>query len=369
MAEPRCKYFGTCGGCAAQDVDYELQLATKLEGLRNAIGAMVEPSVHSGGIYNYRNRLDLVVSEGGLGFHVKGRWWKIIEIERCEIAAEKINRLIGEFRAYFEVPDYFHLKQKSGTLKHVVLRASRHEAALSFVVNPESDKLQAAIEQITDFAGGCSAQHVLLTKVSPNSSVSVADDYRVIKGCDLMREEISGKTFYYPLQGFFQTNTDMSERMHDYCRALICQYATKDMQLLDLYGGVGTFGIINADLFRKVLVVESVSTAIEAARKNAQVNSVQNLEALTLDAKHLKQIELESPLFVISDPPRSGMDDKTIERLRELQPEVIVYVSCNMKQLLIDLPKLSGYKLKSAALFDLFPHTPHAEAVIELIRN
>jgi 23S rRNA (uracil1939-C5)-methyltransferase len=105
------------------------------------------------------------------------------------------------------------------------------------------------------------------------------------------------------------------------------------------------------------------------AQRNLQQNNVINGRALLLDAQQLKKVPLAKPLFVITDPPRSGMDQKTILRLKELQPEAIIYISCNIQQLKRDIPKFSAYTIKSAALFDLFPQTPHSEAVVELVRK
>jgi len=140
--------------------------------------------------------------------------------------------------------------------------------------------------------------------------------------------------------------------------------------LLDLYGGVGTFGIINSDLFKTVKTVESFEGCVDAAKANIELNGVKNTEAILLDAMHLKKLDLQSPLFVITDPPRSGMHQKTIEQLIVLKPKLIIYISCSIQQLEKELPKfLKHYKLKSAAIFDLFPQTNHMETVVELVRS
>ena len=190
-----------------------------------------------------------------------------------------------------------------------------------------------------------------------------------MKGRDFLETEYLGKTFLYPIQGFFQNNYEMAEKMQEYVFQLLEKYPENNGMLLDLYGGVGTFGIINAEKYKEVLIIESVKEAIESAKKNSEINKRTNTKVLLLDAKQLARVELKSPLYVITDPPRSGMDQKTISTLQQQKPEAIIYISCNPQQLAKDLPKLRDYEIKSAALFDLFPQTPHSEAIVELIKK
>ena len=162
----------------------------------------------------------------------------------------------------------------------------------------------------------------------------------------------------------------MAEVMHAYCRNLLKGYAPnedlKEMHLLDLYGGVGTFAIINADLFKTSITVESVKQCTDSAEKNIKENSIANCKAMTLDARYIKKLTLPQPLVVITDPPRSGMHPDTILHLNKIKPKLIIYVSCNLEQLEKDIPKFKDYEIKSAALFDLFPQTPHSETIVEL---
>ena len=136
---------------------------------------------------------------------------------------------------------------------------------------------------------------------------------------------------------------------------------------MDLYCGVGTFGLVNHKLFKNVVMIEGDKNCIDAAQLNIKENKSGNAEATLLDAMNLKKIELPEKLIVITDPPRSGMHPKTIEQLRRLKPELIIYISCNIQQLGKDLEKFKEYTLKSTAMFDLFPQTPHVEAIVELI--
>lgn len=368
MAEPKCKYFGKCGGCSAQHVDYQLQLENKKKFLSKAIG-FDDIEVHSGNEYNYRNRMDFIFNPRGLGMREKGKWYSTVDVNECVIADARINVLVKEIREFFNEIDAFNVKQHTGTFKFAVIRAPKNDSSISFTLNSDSSRLKDAVEKIKAFAKTTKANNVIVSYVPKNTDVSTSEDYFVVKGKDLLEEEYLGKSFCYSVQGFFQNNTEMAEKMHDYVHSLLEKYDTKNSRLLDLYGGVGTFGIINANLFNSVTIVEEFKGSIDAANKNIKKNSVENATAIALDAKQLKKIELPRPLFVITDPPRSGMHPKTIKHLNELEPEVIIYVSCNAKQLGKELKHFDNYKIKSAAIFDLFPHTPHFEAVIELAKQ
>lgn len=363
-----CGYFGKCGGCSLQHADYGTQLKNKRGALAKAV-MREDIQVFSGEPYGYRNRMDMVFHESGIGFREKGTWWKPLPIERCEISNGKLNELVGELNSFFAVVDAFDLKKHTGTFRYAVIRTPSEDSSISFVLNSGSQRIAQAIERIKEFAGKTAAKNVIVTYAAPETDVSVSDEYFVVKGSDMISERLMGNLFKYSVQGFFQNNHEMAERMHEYVNSRLKTHDCKGAHLLDLYGGVGTFGINNASLFRGVTIVESVPPCIEAAKINMEINGVKNGEAMLLDATHLKKLDLPRPLFVVTDPPRTGMHPKTIEQLNALSPKAIIYISCNIEQLGKDIPKFKGYKLKSAAMFDLFPQTPHIEAVAELVRD
>jgi len=366
MAKPLCPYFGKCGGCSFQDVDYAEQLETKKQRILEAVD-VEDIQVFSGREYFYRHRMDLVFHEGGLGFKERGAWYNIVDVERCVISDEKLNEFIREIRAFFSGVDVFHVKKKRGTFRYAVIRTPPTDSSISIVLNQESPGLEEAEAKIREFAKITSAYNVLMTLVPPNRGVSVSEEFTVIKGREMLKEEYVGKKFWYPIQGFFQNNHDVAEKMHIYINGLFREHKTQNAHLLDLYGGVGTFALVNAKLFKEVVSIENSERAVEAAEKNIEENKVDNVHPLLQDSKQLKQIELGKPLFVVVDPPRTGIHPRAVKRLNELKPEAIIYVSCNVNQLRDDLGKLVWYKIKSAALFDLFPQTPHIETVAELI--
>lgn len=374
---PLCPYFGSCGGCSAQHIDYQLQLDNKKKALARCIRLPEEQiAVFFDQPYHYRNRMDFIFHAGGLGFREKEKWWKIVDVETCAISSDPLNVLLKEVRSFFQRHvreiDVFDIKKKQGTFRYAVIRTPSQDSSISFMLNSDSTKLEPATVLIGDFAKTCTAQNILVAYAPSDSEMSISDEFFVVKGKEVIKETLLGKTFWYPVQGFFQNNSIMAEKIQQYVHDLLKTYATRNSHLLDLYGGVGCFGIINATLFKNVTIVESVESSITCAQKNIEENKIANAQAIVLDAAQLKKLALPKPaqpLFVITDPPRSGMHPKTIEHLNLLQPEVIMYVSCNIDQLGKDILKFPNYQLKSAALFDLFPQTNHVEAVVELVKK
>ncbi|MBT7902345.1 23S rRNA (uracil(1939)-C(5))-methyltransferase RlmD [Candidatus Woesearchaeota archaeon] len=367
MVEPICPHFGTCGGCNTQHVDYDTQLENKKRYIENLIDCENVKAFPSSP-WHYRNRMDLLFSPTGLGFRVKGKWYKTVNIDKCFIADKKINKIADEIKLFFKDPDFFDIKKHNGTLRYAVIRTPQNTSSISFVLNSDSFKISNAIDKIKEFAKTTSAENIIVTYVHSNTDTSISEDFFVIKGKDMLTESYLGKQFTYHVQGFFQNNTEMAEQMHKYVNNILKTYETKNKTLLDLYAGVGTFGIINSELFKTVIIAESFPQCIDAAKINLETNKITNATAHVLDAKYLKKLELPtSDLFFITDPPRCGMNPKTIDHINTLKPEVIIYVSCNPNQLGRDIHKLRNYQIKSAAVFDLFPQTPHCEAVVELI--
>lgn len=367
MRDPKCPYFGKCGGCATQHLPYELQLENKKKRAEQVLQTN-DIQVFSGEEFWYRNRMDMVFTKEGIGFREKGSWkWKV-DVEQCVISNKKLNQYITEVRDEFGAVDPFNQFKRIGTYKYAVIRTPQNDSSISFVVNKESTRLSEATEKIKAFAEKSSVKNVLITYVKAKSSVSIAEDYVVIKGSDMLEETLLGKTFRYSVQGFFQNNHFMTERMHEYIHEKLKTYSDPEGHLLDLYGGVGTFGVINAELFKGCTTVEDFEGCTVAAKDNIELNSIKNMEAINLDAKQLSNLKLPEPLYVITDPPRSGMHPKTIQRLLKIKPKVILYISCNIKQLEKDMPKfLTEYELKSSAVFDLFPQTNHMETVVEML--
>ncbi len=363
----KCKYYGKCGGCPWFNVPYKEQLKLKKEKIKEYLG-FDKIKLFYGKRYHYRNRMDFVFSKYGLGLREKKKWYKIVGIKKCLIANEKINLLMNEINEFFNGEDYFNLKNQKGTYKYAVIRISKYNSSISFVLNENSENLKNALSKIKRFSRVTSAENVIATFVKKKSDVSFSDKYNVIKGSDLMCETILGKKFVYNVQGFFQTNCNLIEKLHEYCHRIIKRYKTSEMNFIDLYGGVGTFGVINSNLFKKVKIVESDRTCVNSAKRNIKLNKVKNVDVICCDAKDVVKKEFKGPLFMIVDPPRAGMHPKVAKAINKIfQPEVLIYVSCNAKRFGEELHYFDNYKIKSVAMFDLFPNTPHVETITEMV--
>ncbi len=365
MVEPLCPYFRRCGGCLYQHVDYPEQLRKKEQTLRAATGfSPVE--VFAGEPYFYRSRMDFIFHPEGLGLRERRRWWRIIDIESCVIANAALNKLAAEVLDFFRPVDAFDVRQKNGTFRFAVIRTPPADSSISIVLNKASDNLEAALEKIREFAARTTAKNVVATLVPPERDVSVSDEFSVVKGSPFLEEELLGKKFRYPVQGFFQNNHAMTEKLHRYARAILEEASGRQTYLLDLYAGVGTFGLLNADLFREVYLLENYPPAIEAAQLNASQLGVKNASTIQEDAKNIHKLGPISPLVVVADPPRSGLHPRVLKYLNAAKPKMILYISCNIGQLERDLKALNQFRVGRVALFDFFPHTPHLEALVEL---
>lgn len=370
MRNPKCPYFNICGGCATQHLTYEVQLENKKDRLSKEI-EYSDIQVFSGEEWNYRNRMDMSFNYEGIGFREKGKWWKLLPVTECTISNKHLNDLNKEICDFFGPHfDSFNVKSHEGTYKYAVIRTPQNDSCISIVLNKNSERLDEAVAKVKEFAEKTTANNVLITYTKAKSSQSIGEEFDIVKGSDMLEESIMGKTFHYSAQGFFQNNSVMAEKMHEYVHDLLKTHKPEEYSsLLDLYGGVGAFGIINADLFHKVISVESFEGCTIAANENIKLNDVKNMEAICMDAKRLKQVKFPEDQYIITDPPRSGMSQETIIEINKLKPKVLIYISCNVEQLGKDLPKLKDYKIKSAAIFDLFPQTNHMESVIELVRK
>lgn len=360
-----CPYFGECGGCSTQHIPYEQQLEQKKNNLAKLINFDNIEVIYDEP-FNYRNRMDFVFHPKGLGLRMKGDWKSIVDIKECPISNDKVNLLLKEVNNFFHHPDSFDIRKHKGTFKYAVIRAPTTGTSISFVLNDESTRLKEATETIQEFK--TTADNIIVTRVPPKTDHSIGSDYFIVKGSDQLQESFLNKTFHFNVQGFFQNNTKMAIKMQEYVNNILKQEQTSNHHLLDLYGGVGTFGIVNADLFKSTIIVEEFAPAIETAKENIKLNNAK-AEAHVLDAKNLKKLDLPSPLMVITDPPRSGMHPNTTKYLSIIKPDLIIYISCNPKQLAKDLHKFTNYEIHQAALFDLFPQTNHMETIITLKKN
>jgi 23S rRNA (uracil-5-)-methyltransferase RumA len=363
---PLCPYFGRCGGCTSQDRSYADQLEAKKGVLSEAIGTD-DIQVFASPPFHYRNRMDFAFHSSGLGLRERGAYDKFVDIEHCVISNPELNSLLTEVRAFFEGVFYFDVRRRFGAFCYAVIRTPAGDSSVSIVLNKKDKRLDRAVARIREYAEVTTARNLVVTYVPHNRNISISDEYEVIKGDDMLSGEYLGHRLLFPVQGFFQVNQDMAVRVHEHISGKLRGYSTQAAHLLDLYGGVGAFAIINAPSFSGVTILENYEPAIRAAELNIANSNTANVETRCRDARHLAQEQFPSPLFIVLDPPRSGINPKTLKHLSTLECEALFYVSCNPKHLANDLAELGRFQIKSTALFDMFPQTPHMEVVVELL--
>lgn len=373
MREAKCPHFGTCGGCSSQHITYEMQLANKRKNVSHALSIPEEEiKVHSANEFTYRNRMDFVFFKGGLGFRKKGSHAAITTITSCDIANTRLQELFEEVRAFYVAtnPDVFDMKSREGTFRYATIRTPTLDSSITFILNEDSPHLEEAYNLIETFAQKSTAHSVLVGYVSSSIDESTSSNCKVVKGSKYLTESISGKKIQFHTQGFFQNNSVMANELAGYVYSLLKKTDTHQKVLLDVYGGVGTFGLICAELYKHVYIVESAPLSVECAQLNIASLGMKNVSADMRDASSIQNYPVQGGHSIL-DPPRTGMQTKAIDRVLAHEPERIIYISCNYVQLKKELPRFlkRGYSVNSCAIFDLFPQTNYVETVIELVRG
>ena len=362
--QARCPHFGTCGGCSWQDLGYEHQLAHKQEQVVDALrrlggleGYVLEPIEGARDIYGYRNKLEFSWSSGpdgpSLGFHVAGRWDRLLAIDWCHIASQRANELRQAFEGWARGAGLTAHDGRSGEgyLRHLVVREGRRTGdllAILVTVPGEVPEPQRLIDGLPEGVTG-----VLHAVKDGVAEVTAGLETTVLHGRDGFRERILGLELELSAGAFMQTNTEMCDVL--YGHALEYAELRSDDMAWDLYCGAGAIGLLAAPSVRSLVGIE-------------------NAEFIAGDvSRELKRLLglAERPTVAFVDPPRSGLAPKAVRRLIELAPRRIVYVSCNPTTLAPNGRQLAdaGYTLERVRPVDMFPHTHHIEAVASFRRG
>ncbi len=400
--QPRCKVFGTCGGCTWQDLSYEAQLEFKRSNVVDAlerIGKFSSPDVRPtlGAVENfyYRNKMEFSfgdrwlteaelsrhvsgeeINRFALGLHVPQRFDRIVDVDECWLQSEKSNRIVNTVRDFClkRSLDIYSTKTHAGYLRNLVIKESkkRNELMVNLVTRDDNP---AIMEELTRVLLSVIPE---ITTVVNNitdrkSQVAIGESEKVYHGSGYITERIGKRSYRISANSFFQTNTLQAEQLY----GLVSRFAAlrRDDVVFDLYSGTGTIALHIADEAAKVLGIEAVAVAVEDAKKNAGDNGVTNCTFLLGDLKDrlTKETswleEFGRPSVIIVDPPRSGMHEKVVREVEGLRPHRIVYVSCNPATQARDLHILCSagrYRITDIQPVDMFPHTYHIENVVAL---
>lgn len=383
--ESPCPHYGICGGCEFQTLPYEEQLKMKEAQVR-ALLEPVCPEIPFEGIVpspvhtEYRNKMEFSFGDaykGGplsLGMHKRGSFYDIAEVGECQIVDKDFRMILTATLEYFreaQIPFYQKMRHE-GYLRHLLVRKAvkTQEILVDLVTStqmevdlmPWVEKLQALPLQ-GKFAG------ILHTKNDSLADVVQNDGTDILYGQDFFYEELLGLKFKISPFSFFQTNSLGAEVLYSKAREYIG--STKDQIVFDLYSGTGTIAQILAEVAKKVVGVEIIEEAVEAAKENARLNGLDNCEFLAGDVlKVLDTIE-EKPDFIVLDPPRDGIHPKALEKIINYGVDRMIYISCKPTSLARDLVTLQerGYQVERCCCVDMFPNTGNVETVCLLSKN
>ena len=395
--EPKCQHAKVCGGCSWQHVPYSKQLEYKTQQVTDhirRIGGLdtpVLPALGSDNEFYYRNKMEYSVSsrrwltdeeihsEGfvddsgfAAGLHAPGRFDKILNLNECHLQREESFQILDFVRNYCQEKgiEPFNTFEKSGFLRHVMIRTSYHTS--DFMVNlvtfmDEPDTIKTLADELLE-------RFPVITTIVNNvndqiSPTAIGRFEHVIYGPGYIVDKIGDFEFKIHPNAFFQTNTHQAERLYEVAR----DYADlEDGEIVyDLYCGVGTLSLFMSQKASKVLGIELVDVAVENANYNAAENKVENVSFIKGDMKDVFTPEMVkefgAPDVLITDPPRAGMHPDVVARLCELKVPKIVYVSCDSSTMARDLKILSEvYDVLEVQPVDMFPQTYHVEAVAKL---
>ena len=395
--EPVCPHFGSCGGCIFQSLPYEEQLRLKESQLRELLDAAVQEPYAFEGVKEsprrlaYRNKMEFSFGDAfkdgplALGMHKRGGFYDIVTTDCCQIVDEDYRRILACTLEYFQEQGlpFYHRLRHTGYLRHLLVRkgARTGEILVDLVTTTQLAEGQEA--------GGASEREIetawaerlraleldgrivgiLHTYNDSLADVVQNDRTEILWGRDYFYEELLGLRFKISPFSFFQTNSLGAEVLYSTAREYIGE--TKDRVIFDLYSGTGTIAQILAPVAAKVVGVEIVEEAVEAARVNAQLNGLSNCSFIAGDVLKVVDELQEKPDLIVLDPPRDGIHPKALQKIIDFGVERIVYISCKPTSLARDLELLQGrgYRVEKAVGVDMFPWTGNCECAVRLARR
>lgn len=403
MSDFTCKHFKECGGCALLDLPYEKQIESKKEHLsqllkdywtqdipvtltdcpryfRNKVELGFCHQVKWDPNYNKKdpaNKTRPLEFEQTLGFKLKGKWDRAVDLEECLLFDDKLIDLLRAVRRWAAEQNlpYYDQRKHTGVLRHLMVREGKNTGeglVVLFVTNDFDEKsFVCAVESVYPGFSIMSAVNTGLADTAAPESL------KVLKGKDYFVEKIlltnsAGQTerevlFKLSAQSFFQTNTKTAQKMYSRVRGLVKEIAPKI--IYDLYGGAGSFSLSCADLCQKSICVESVAPAIYNGLENAKLNHVNNVQFFCSRVEDfVKQHTIEKKdALIILDPPRGGMHPKAVKAVAESGVKNVLYISCNPVALAAELKTLTQtYQIVGVEAFDFFPHSQHIETLVQL---
>ncbi|MCX8193751.1 MAG: 23S rRNA (uracil(1939)-C(5))-methyltransferase RlmD [Candidatus Pacearchaeota archaeon] len=350
--KPKCIYFGKCGGCSLQNLEYGKQIELKEKKLKEIFGFKIEV-LPSKKIYSYRNRIDIPITKEGIGFKKKGSWKEIVPIERCEIFGNKSDRAINELKRFitdFKLESWDLIEHK-GFLRYIVLRESKFckELMVNLVTAPGD------LPEPVDYFKADSIYWCVNEKIT---DISIGKIEQFWKN-QFIKEKLNNIVYLIGPNSFFQANPFVTKDLIKEVHGLV-----ENENILDAYCGIGTFSLYLAKKGLSVKGFDNDKEAIEIAMKNSDINKVE-VDFFVQEDRKIKELNCET---LIVDPPRPGLHPKFLKTIKRSMPKEVIYVSCNPLSLKKDIEALN-YEIEIFKAFDMFPQTEHIECVVKLKRK
>lgn len=387
--ESVCPHFGICGGCLYQTVPYEKQLEIKKKQVKELIDSVcgeyefegIKGSPIADG---YRNKMEFSFGDEmkdgplALGMHKRGSFYDVVTTGECRIVHRDFCEILLCTKQYFEEKEtgFYRKMQHTGYLRHLLVRRAvkTGEILLDLITTTqiqektEKELLTGWKEEILALPLEGKLAGILHTKNDSLADAVKDEGTEILYGQDYFFEELLGLKFRISPFSFFQTNSLGAEVLYEKTREYVGETAGKIV--FDLYSGTGTIAQILAPVAEKVVGVEIVEEAVEAARKNAKLNGLDNCEFIAGDVLKVVDELTDKPELIVLDPPRDGIHPKAIEKIIDFGVSRIVYVSCKPTSLARDLVILQerGYRVDKVCCVDMFPGTANVEVVCLLYR-
>ena len=394
--QPKCEHFGVCGGCKWQHITYSEQLKFKEDEVKNnlvRIGNLTLPKITpiKGAInsYFYRNKMEysfsdsrwlsleeikskkIIKEKNALGFHIPGMWNKVVDINKCWLQEDITNTLrntIRDFSIKHSIPFFNHSKQ-TGDLRTLMIRTTSTNEVMvliQFYSDNKNNRELLLDFLIKEFPNINSLLYVINNKA--NDTI-YDQEVKTYFGNSFITEKMEGLEFKINAKSFYQTNSDQAYELYKIVREI--SNLKKTDIVYDLYTGTGTIALFISKNVKKVVGIEAVPDAIDAAKENAINNKILNTDFHVGDMKSIFNddfIKLNgNPDVIITDPPRDGMHKKVIQQIKNISPKKIIYVSCNSATQARDLELLKDqYNIMNSQAVDMFPQTHHVENVVLL---
>ncbi len=392
QTEGTCPHFGVCGGCLYQSLPYEEQLKIKEQQVKSLIDGVCSSYVFEGikgspVFKGYRNKMEFSFGDEfkdgplALGMHRRGSFYDIVNTPECQIVNQDFCKILTYTLEYFteKKAGYYKKLQHVGYLRHLLVRRAvkTGEILAALVTSGQTETLETGEEELLEgwragllslslegsFAG------ILHIRNDSLADVVQSDETRILYGKDYFYEELLGLKFRISPFSFFQTNSLGAEVLYETARGYVGE--TADKVVFDLYSGTGTIAQIIAPVASKVVGVEIVEEAVEAARENAAMNGLSNCEFIAGDVLKVIDELQDKPDLIILDPPRDGIHPKALEKIIDFGVDRMVYISCKPTSLARDLVVLQerGYQVEKVCCVDMFPATANVETVVLLGRK